>query len=174
MDKVLDLLVSAILKYLPAMLANAMPVFVRNGTPIDRGKHFIDGKRILGDGKTWEGLIIGLTFASIIGVAYYVFCEQIILLIYSIVLGLGALLGDIISAFIKRRLGIPRGEPAPALDQINFVLGSTFLAKLLRIDSIAGITITLAEFLLILIIASLLHVLTNFIAFKLGIKSVPW
>jgi len=171
---VLDLVVSAILKYLPAMLANATPVFVRNGTPIDGGKYFIDGKRILGDGKTWEGLVIGLTFASIIGVAYYVFCEQVILLIYSIVLGLGALLGDIVAAFIKRRLGIPRGKPAPILDQINFILGSTFLAKFLRIDSAAGITITLAEFLLILIIASLLHVLTNFIAFKLGIKSVPW
>ena len=170
----LDLMISAILKYLPAMLANATPVFVKNGTPIDRGKYFIDGRRILGDGKTWEGLAIGLTFASIIGVAYYVFCEQVILLIYSIVLGLGALLGDITAAFIKRRLGIPRGRPAPILDQVNFILGSTFLAKFLRIDSAAGITITLVEFLLILIIASLLHVLTNFIAFKLGIKSVPW
>ncbi|RLG87605.1 MAG: CDP-2,3-bis-(O-geranylgeranyl)-sn-glycerol synthase [Thermoprotei archaeon] len=170
----LDLVISAILKYLPAMLANGTPVFVKNGTPIDGGKYFIDRRRILGDGKTWEGLVIGLTFASIVGVAYYTFCGQVVLLIYSIVLGLGALLGDIIAAFIKRRVGIPRGKPAPILDQINFILGSTFLVKLLGIDSAAGISITLSEFLLILIIASLLHILANFAAFKLGIKPVPW
>jgi len=170
----LKLIFIAFIKYLPAMIANGVPVFIRKGTPIDRGKKFIDGRRVLGDGKTWEGLIIGSIFSISIGMVYYIILENKYLILYSLVLGIGALLGDIIASFIKRRLGIPRGAPLPVLDQVNFILGSTAVVKIFRVDELAFMTITLVDFIIILFIASILHVTTNYIAFKLGLKNVPW
>ena len=40
-------------------------------------------------------------------------------------LGFGALLGDALGSFIKRRMGIGRGKPAPILDQIDFLIVAT-------------------------------------------------
>jgi len=37
------------------------------------------------------------------------------------------MLGDMLGAFIKRRLSIPRGGRAIGLDQLDFILGSTVL-----------------------------------------------
>ena len=49
---------------IPAYVSNASAVLVGGGTPIDFGKNWSDGKRILGDGKTWRGLLSG-TFIDI-------------------------------------------------------------------------------------------------------------
>ncbi len=48
----------------PALITNGMMVLVGKikgikSYPIDCGKNFFDGKRILGDGKTWNGFIGG-------------------------------------------------------------------------------------------------------------------
>ncbi|MFH1470329.1 MAG: CDP-archaeol synthase, partial [Candidatus Micrarchaeota archaeon] len=44
-----------IILVLPAYVANASPVILGGGTPVDFGRLFYDKKRILGDGKTWKG-----------------------------------------------------------------------------------------------------------------------
>ena len=44
---------------IPAYIANASALLVGGKTPIDFGKKYKDGRRILGDGKTWNGLITG-------------------------------------------------------------------------------------------------------------------
>ncbi len=43
----------------PAYLANTIAVLTGGKYPIDQGKLHTDGNRILGDGKTWSGLIGG-------------------------------------------------------------------------------------------------------------------
>ncbi len=50
--------------FLPAYVANMSPVFSAKlipwwGRPIDGGRMHSDGERLLGDGKTWRGLIGG-------------------------------------------------------------------------------------------------------------------
>jgi len=81
---------------------------------------------------------------------------------------LGALVGDMIGAFIKRRMGLKRGERALGLDQLDFVLGSTAFMLL------AGAKITLVQFLFIALLSFALHLVTNAAAYRLKIKRVPW
>src|SRR3989475_6474876 len=41
---------------LPAYVANPMAVVFGGGTPMDFGRTLRDGRRLLGDGKTWRGV----------------------------------------------------------------------------------------------------------------------
>lgn len=56
--------------FLPAYMANMSPVFSaklapRWSAPIDGGRMHRDGKRVLGDGKTWRGLVGGGLLAGL-------------------------------------------------------------------------------------------------------------
>ncbi len=153
--------------YLPAFVANGSGPMVRKGNPIDFGKNFTDGRRILGDGKTFEGLLMGLTYGTTVGVVLSFFLG-IHWIVISFMESLGAMLGDMLGAFIKRRMNIPRGGRALFLDQLDFIFGSTALGYLV------GLSVTVYQFLLVVAIAFVAHVLTNIAAYRLRIKSVPW
>lgn len=184
----------------PAYATNAcMVVFGRNGTPIDGGRNFIDGKRLLGGGKTWQGFIGGvisgtltgalLTTLSIFLIWPYV-QEQIALgypmyladptylnqfynppfllgLLRVFLISLGAPIGDLIGSFLKRRLNLVRGAPAPIIDQLDFLLGAIFLTFI--IFPLWWMYIVFA-----LLVTLLLHILANTLAFKLGYSKEPW
>ncbi len=62
-----EIIIQALWLVLPAYIANASALLVGGGTPIDFGKNWKDGKRILGDGKTWRGLITGAVVGMIGG-----------------------------------------------------------------------------------------------------------
>ena len=51
----------------PAYVANAGAVPFGGGTPVDFGKCAKDGRRYLGDGKTWRGLIGGIVVGILFG-----------------------------------------------------------------------------------------------------------
>ncbi|MFX1238877.1 MAG: CDP-2,3-bis-(O-geranylgeranyl)-sn-glycerol synthase [Promethearchaeota archaeon] len=63
-DWIALLLFSLLLIY-PAYLSNAGMVFMGGGKPIDGGRSFKNGKRILGDHKTWNGFIKGPLYMGI-------------------------------------------------------------------------------------------------------------
>ncbi|TNF38780.1 MAG: CDP-archaeol synthase [Gammaproteobacteria bacterium] len=100
------------------VVANGTPVLVqklfaeRFNRPVDMGLVFLDGKRVLGDSKTWRGLISAIVVTALVS----------ILLDYDMQLGAllagYAMLGDLLSSFIKRRLGMPASSMAPFLDQV--------------------------------------------------------
>ena len=52
---------------MPAYLANTIAVLTGGKYPIDQGKTLTDGNRILGDGKTWSGLVGGTLGGVVIG-----------------------------------------------------------------------------------------------------------
>ena len=52
---------------LPAYLGNTIASIVGGGSPIDNGRNWNDGRRILGDGKTWRGLIGGVLGGMLVG-----------------------------------------------------------------------------------------------------------
>ncbi|MEM3556107.1 MAG: CDP-2,3-bis-(O-geranylgeranyl)-sn-glycerol synthase [Candidatus Micrarchaeia archaeon] len=163
---------------LPAYVANAAPVLFGGGLPVDFGKKFIDGERILGDGKTWRGLLAGLSFGSITGILEQLLCSHSVLssnlclnfLPLGFTLSLGAMLGDIVGSFIKRRMRIRRGQPSLILDQLTFLL----FALLLSLPILPDGFITVEAIVFLVILTYFLHVLTNIIANKLGLKKVPW
>lgn len=175
----IDLILQAIWFILPAYFANSSPVlghklFGKYNYPIDFGKKLKDGKRIFGDGKTWNGLFFGIAVAMIVGyvqsmvqASYQMngFLPMSIQLAF--LLGLGALTGDLVKSFFKRRVGFERGKSWFPFDQIDFVLGA-FLFSLILVPFNC---IYLA---ILLLITPAIHWLTNYIGFKLKLKKEPY
>ena len=154
-------LTGALVFILPAYVANAVPVIVKGKKPIDLGKSFLDGKRIFGDGKTLEGFALGALAGFICGILIRHSIQL------SLALSFGALFGDLAGAFIKRRLGLKRGAPAPGLVQLDFIIGALVLSSL-----ICPLDLTLA--LIIIVITPPIHVVTNRIAYMFKLKDIPW
>ncbi len=166
--EILDLIAWALWFILPAYVANAAPVVLGEGKPIDGGKKFIDGRSIFGAGKTWVGLVAGITIGTLVGLIQGLIAEDFShYLLLGFLLALGALFGDLLGSFIKRRIGIKRGDAAPGLDQLGFVLVALLLASLVTLPSWEVI-------LTILIITPPIHLATNFVGYKLGFKSRPY
>jgi CDP-2,3-bis-(O-geranylgeranyl)-sn-glycerol synthase len=156
----MSLILEAIWWIFPAYIANAAPVLFGGGRPLDFGKKFIDNKRILGDGKTVKGTLAGIFLGSL---AAYLTGN----LYVGMMLASGAVFGDLVGSFVKRRMNKKRGYPVFGIDQLDFVFGALLFAAILEIPR--------AELLVfILVVTPLLHMITNYLAYKLGFKKVPW
>lgn len=175
---------------LPAMTANTFAPFCGGGTPMDFGKRRRDGRRYLGDGKTWRGFIGGIAGASALGMTLLVlmdvggiadssdslwgpFPQNLILIL---ALATGSLVGDALGSFIKRALNRPRGAKTPLLDQWDYLMGAAlFLLPFYPWwydEMVAGHGWTgLAAYPLI---AWTAHVVANHIGYRIGVKSEPW
>ncbi len=153
--------------YLTPMMTNAMPVLVSGSKPIDNGVLFIDGKPLLGKNKTWEGLLMGLVGAYITASTISAILNKPYLLPLACGAGLAALIGDLMGAFIKRRLNIAPGAPAPILDQLDFYAATTLYYYLLSVDDVISRPIYLLLTALIIVI---FHVTSNLLAYAIGLK----
>ncbi|MCJ7793606.1 CDP-2,3-bis-(O-geranylgeranyl)-sn-glycerol synthase [Candidatus Bathyarchaeota archaeon] len=162
----ITLLIIEALKFIfPAYCANATPVLAGGGTRMDFGKNFYDGKRILGDNKTFRGFFFGLAIGIMVGLIECSLFDFPIL--FSVLTPLGALLGDLAGAFFKRRLGIAPGGSLPIVDQVDFVVGAVvFSVPLAMISWELAVTV--------LLITPPIHLFTNFLAYKMKLKSNPW
>ena len=163
---IVQLLIEALKFIFPAYCANAMPVLAGGGLPIDLGKTFFDGRPIFGKNKTYRGFFAGLAIGTIVG-----FCETAVFnypIIFGFVVSFGALVGDLTGAFFKRRLNIPPGGLLPVVDQVDFIVGALLFSLLLATDLSWELTVT------VLLLTIPIHLLTNYVAFKLKLKSNPW
>ena len=116
-----------------------------------------------------EGSFLGLAIGIFVGVVEslvfsYPFPFSVL---FSVLSPLGALLGDLAAAFLKRRLGIAPGGLLPIVDQIDFVVGALLFSLPLAI-----IYWELAV--AVLVITPPIHLFTNFLAYKLKLKKNPW
>lgn len=158
-----------LLVLLPALAANGSPVLIhRRGTPIDGGRRAWDGRPLLGAGKTFEGLLLGFANGSALAALFSAATGNPNLAVWGSAAALSALLGDITAAFIKRRLGLPRGAPAPILDQLDFYAGALIGLYL------AGAIVHVATAAMLAPLVVALHRATNWAAYKLKLKDVPW
>lgn len=155
---------SFLLWVVPAYVANGAATFSKifpKRHPIDFGLKCKDGRRVLGDGKTWEGLFLGVTVGSLVGFLVFV---PFNLSYNPILISFGALLGDIMGSFAKRRIDLPRGSPAPVLDQLDFILGALMVAGPFKPQEAA----------LIILITPIIHRVANIIGYLMGVKNEPW
>ncbi|KAA0004999.1 MAG: CDP-2,3-bis-(O-geranylgeranyl)-sn-glycerol synthase [Thermoplasmata archaeon] len=177
--------VQALWIILPAYAANASAVIVGGGKPIDGGRIWKDGRRVLGDGKTWNGLFAGTFMGMTVGftlafVARYLDLNSLNIfglndfggfplmlpIIFSICFG--GLCGDIIESFFKRRAGKKRGEDWYGFDQLDFVFGAllfSFITSAL-IHFLTGEnwfleSIKTEHIIMVVIITPFLHILAN-------------
>jgi CDP-2,3-bis-(O-geranylgeranyl)-sn-glycerol synthase len=158
--------VSAIYILLPVYCTNGAPVIFGGGRPIDSGKSLSDGQRIFGDHKTVRGFTSALIVGAIVGVFESFFLSQN-LLPMAILASLGALLGDLAGAFVKRRLKIKPGRSFPVLDQLDFVIGAVLLVSIIS-------DVSLGTVLIVVLVTPPIHFLTNLGAYALGLKSNYW
>jgi len=162
--------------FLPAGIANMTPVifrFIPCNYPLDANKKF-RGKPLLGANKTWRGLILGILSAIVfvwIQKLLYQPMQAYSLVDYSTVnvwllglmLGFGALFGDLVASFSKRQLKISPGQPWTPFDQLDWVVGAI-------IFSTPFITLSLKKTLVVIFIALILHPIVNLGGFLLRLK----
>ena len=172
---------------LPAAIANAAPIFAAKlpilskfDAPIDAGRTWRD-RRILGDHKTWRGIISGIVVATFI-----LWLQQLLFIHYSwaqfvsgeinytalpvLILGplfaIGALGGDAIESFFKRQRNIQSGKAWVPFDQLDYVIGSLVV-------SLFFVVLSPVQYLWIIAIWFLAHLLASYIGYTLGLKKDP-
>ncbi|MBO3799751.1 MAG: CDP-2,3-bis-(O-geranylgeranyl)-sn-glycerol synthase [Candidatus Brockarchaeota archaeon] len=160
-QEVFELGVRGVLFFIPAYFANAFALVFKGKKQIDLGKNFIDGKPVFGSGKTFRGFFLGMVTGFVAGVLTGT------LPLLSFLISLGALLGDLAGAFVKRRLSIRPGDPAPVLDQFDFMLGAAILSQ-------SWMHLDPRSIIIVMALTPLVHLVSNTIAFLLSIKKVPW
>jgi len=179
---VVETVAVAVWAMLPAYVPNNAAVLVGGGRPIDGGRSY-DGKRLLGDGKTWRGTaggtLAGVALALVLDFVHPVVETATGLslptfpLHAAVALAAGAMLGDILASFLKRRTGRRRGASFPLLDQLDFVVVALALAALVA-PAWFGATFTLAVVVAVLVVTPVLHLVTNAGAYLLGLKEEPY
>ncbi|MBI2963144.1 MAG: CDP-archaeol synthase [Deltaproteobacteria bacterium] len=129
----------------PAYAADVMPVLAKRwwpafSRPVDGGRTF-RGLPIFGSHKTWRGVVTG----SAAGIVVYEmqawlyglgWLRDLAVVDYSanhllpgILMAVGALAGDMVKSFFKRRIGIAPGASWLGFDQLDFFLGASLLVS---------------------------------------------
>lgn len=159
------LITSALLFIGPSYVANAAPLLFGGGRTLDGGRVLSDGQPIFGSHKTVRGVFAGILAGTLIG-----FAESLVdsrLLLAGFMIALGAVSGDLLGAFIKRRLRVAPGRAFPILDQLDFVLGSLVLGYYF-------FPIGIPSVILFVVVTPPIHLATNYGAYLLGIKKTYW
>lgn len=99
-------------------VANGVPVIAKRifgnrlSCALDGGARFIDGRPLFGASKTWRGLLLSIVVTTAV--------PPLLDLDFAsgLLVGTGAMTGDLLSSFTKRRLGIEPSGRATGLDQI--------------------------------------------------------
>jgi CDP-2,3-bis-(O-geranylgeranyl)-sn-glycerol synthase len=173
----METVITALYFFIPAYVANTTACILGHGRPVDLGRNFFDGRRVFGDGVTIRGMAAGVACGMVSGVlmAFYGIPFGFAIshwMEISLLLSFGALAGDAAGSFIKRRLGLERGAPAPILDQLNFVVGGLGFASLVL--PIGVPPLTLQHIGVLFILTPFGHLAVNYTGYQLKMKDVPW
>ena len=127
------------------VVVNGTPVIVKKllgnalARPLDCGALFFDGRPIFGPSKTIRGIMVSVLATSI--------CAALMGLGWEVgaLVATFAMVGDLFSSFVKRRLHLASSSMAIGLDHIPEslfpLLASRLLLPLSIFDIVAGVTI---------------------------------
>ena len=173
----MHLLLSVIWFFTPAGVANMAPIVFNRlpilDVPVDFGKK-IGGKPIFGPHKTYRGFVVGVGLAIAIVYlqkALYPHFKSYSLVDYTAInlvglgmlQGVGALGGDLIKSFFKRRFNIASGKSWVPFDQLDAIVGALILTSFM-------VSLTPKQVLVALIAFGLLHPVANLLGYVLGFK----
>ncbi len=168
--------------FLPAGIANMTPPIVNKipllnswKTPIDLGKT-VHGQRILGDNKTWRGLVYGTITGGISAIIINNYWQGFVdyaqntpfwpagsAFVIGCALGAGALIGDAVESYFKRRARVPAGNSWFPFDQIDYIVGGLIISL-----PFTNWQVSTALYILGLFFG--LHLLVSYIGYLLGFK----
>ena len=179
-------LLSCFYFFLPAYFTNMAPPLIRRAgifnfldKPVDFGRKF-KGQPILGKNKCWRGVIFGILIGILVaGLQLWLYrfsfikeislfgYSEINILAFGFLISAGAVFGDLLFAFIKRRLKMEPGARFIPFDQTNYVIGAAlFLTIFLKINILIWITV--------FILTLFLHLIFNRIGYLLGLHKNKW
>lgn len=172
---------------LPAFVANGAPLLAARIPGIERWNARMDfskrfhGRPLLGSHKTWRGLVSGMVAATIVlwlqqlavssfgwtdaftgGIKYM----ELPTLLLGPLFGLGALGGDAVESFFKRRHGTKSGASWVPFDQIDYIIGAVLV-------SLPFMILTVRQYVLIFVIWFLMHLLGTYVGWRIGLKDRP-
>ena len=160
--------------------------------PMDKGKNFIDGKRIFGDNKTWKGfigyIILNIVFTVIWGgicsvsglEAHNMFYETVQNnplnnVLIGFLLGFAYALFELPNSFIKRRLDIVPGKSISGFLKVFFVFFD-------QADSIFGCVLVVCIYaamsvrfyFVYVLVGAVTHILINMLLYCLKLRKNPF
>jgi hypothetical protein len=148
-------------------VANGVPVLAtrlckkRFATPLDGGLQFFDGEPIFGPSKTIRGIVASIVVTALIA----------LFLGFDVSLGAAlaalSMLGDLLSSFVKRRLGLTVHAQALGLDQIPEAL-----LPLLILQGSLGLS--WGDIVFTTLVFLLLGLLLSRVLYKMGIREQPY
>jgi CDP-2,3-bis-(O-geranylgeranyl)-sn-glycerol synthase len=134
---------------------------------------------IFGENKTWRGFIFGTFAGGVTGaITYIIYPESIsyvsvaafipILDMFTVgaALGAGALFGDAIESFFKRRVGVKPGESWFPFDQTDYIAGGLIFAT-------PFVILSFWMTLLVFVTWFCAHIMGSYLGFLLHLKDKP-
>ncbi len=169
-QQVLARLLELVWLLLPAYCANMAPPFVKFWHGWNRPLH----RRLLGDHKTVVGFGLGVAVAGGAAFLQSRLSPAVSLLwgpdawvAVGLASGVGALGGDAIKSFFKRRLGLAPGASWIPADQLDFAVGALIGLALF-------VPLSASDVVLVLAFTFVADIAVNQIAFRVGIRDTPW
>jgi CDP-2,3-bis-(O-geranylgeranyl)-sn-glycerol synthase len=162
-----------VLALLPMYFANSSAMLFGGKTPLDLNAKAWDGKPWLGKGKTFKGTFFGVFFGTLAALLIANLVPQAVLeissnyVLFGFFVSVGAILGDMVGSFLKRRMDWEPGKPVLLLDQLDFLAGGILLGCLFFVP-------TLLQIVVMVLATLIVHRFSNWIAFKAKLKEVPW
>jgi CDP-2,3-bis-(O-geranylgeranyl)-sn-glycerol synthase len=166
--------------FLPACVANVIPAFTTRinvlAIPVS--------KRWLGENKTWRGVVVGCigaiacAYAQRWAIDHLEVFDPLTLIDYravrpfllGLLMGAGALGGDMVESLLKRQLGKPPGSRWWPWDDVDFLLGASLCAF-----PYLGLGIECSVVLFVGIgVCAVLHDPICWIVYQCGLKSRPY
>lgn len=152
---------------LPAYAANMAPPFVKYW----KGWNRPISERHLGTHKTVVGFLFGVAVALVTEWVQHAIGGPASLewawWQVGLAQGVGAMAGDTIKSFFKRRRGIPPGARWIPADQLDFITGAIIL-------SAPALALSFLDILSILVLTFFGHILVNHVACALHIRDTAW
>ncbi len=140
------------------IVANASPILAtfvmrdRFDYPVDASFKLFDGQRIFGKSKTIRGIVaaIGLTTGAAVIIGHPAICGLLV--------GAYAMLGDVVSSFLKRRMQLPSSSQALVLDQLpEALLPAMVLAPNIGLATGGVATVVIAFTLTAMVLSPILY-----------------
>ena len=159
---------AALWLYLPAFVANGAPVVVAKLPRFPFRRPVWEAA--LGKNKTWAGFAGGVGAGVVAGLIQYVAFDWWpygvhTWVLWSAAIALGALVGDVVKSYCKRKIGIPPGGAWPVVDGIDYVLGAMLFGLPLFVP-------TWPVALALLVSGPILSLLANVFSYSVGWKKV--
>ena len=159
------------LTWLPVLIlivaANGAPVVLRGllwrhaGRPLDGGRLWMDGRPWFGRSKTLRGVVAAVLTTGVVAPLIEVPVAM------GALIGVFAMLGDLLASFIKRRAALPVSSRATGLDQIpESLLPALVVARPFELSLAEVAGIVAAFFVLDVVFSPVLH--------RLGLRHRPY